>query len=86
MPRTRNTSLVALRTPILVTGTLGAPVVALDAQRLLARGAGAVALGLLNPLLALIPLIEPGPGLADPCAVTAPAAPVVSRAGVQKPK
>ena len=86
VPRTRKTSLVALRTPILVTGTLGAPVVSLDKERLLARGAGAVALGLLNPLLALIPLIEPGPGVADPCTVTAPAAPDVTRAGGQTPK
>lgn len=68
LPRTRTTSLVALRGPIRVTGTLGAPVVALDKPGIFARSAGAVVLGLVNPFLALIPLVDRGPGVTSPCA------------------
>lgn len=67
MPRTRSTSLIALRSPIHVGGTLGAPQINLDKTRVLARAGGAVALGLLNPLLALAPLVETGPGSASVC-------------------
>jgi len=35
---------------------------------LLARGAAAVALGALNPLLAFVPFIETGPGKDSDCA------------------
>jgi uncharacterized protein involved in outer membrane biogenesis len=66
-PKTRNTSLVALRTPIYVTGTFSKPQVELDKARIAARGIGAVALGLVNPLLALLPLVETGPGLESEC-------------------
>ena len=67
-PRTRTTSLVALRSPIHVTGTLGAPAVSLDKSRILARSAGAIVLGLVNPFLALLPLVDRGPGETSPCA------------------
>jgi AsmA protein len=67
VPRTKVTSLVALRSPIHVTGPLGKPVIALDTGRVVLRGAGALALGLVNPLLALIPLVEAGPGLDSEC-------------------
>ena len=67
VPRTRATSLVALRGPIHVGGTLGAPVVTLDKTRILTRAAGALALGLVNPLLALLPLVEAGPGPDSAC-------------------
>lgn len=67
VPHTRNTSMVSLRSPIHLGGTLGKPEVSLDIDRVLARGAGALALGLLNPLLALIPLVETGPGVQNEC-------------------
>lgn len=68
VPKTRNTSLVALRSPIHVGGTFSSPQVDLDLGRVAARGAGALALALINPLLALIPLVEAGPGKANECA------------------
>ena len=68
VPRTKVSSLVALRGPVYVTGTFAQPVVRLDTARIVARGAGALALGLLNPLLALLPLFEAGPGADNPCA------------------
>ena len=67
VPHSRKLSVIALRSPIHVGGRLGAPVVSLDKQRALARGAGALALGLLNPVLALLPLVETGPGLDNEC-------------------
>ena len=67
MPRTKVTSLVALRSPIYVKGPLGKPVIEVDTGRVVLRGAGALALGLVNPLLALIPLVEAGPGLDSEC-------------------
>ncbi|MBK7280596.1 AsmA family protein [Candidatus Aalborgicola defluviihabitans] len=68
VPHTRTTSLVALRSPIYIRGTFDAPKVTLDTASILARSAGAVALGLLNPVLALIPLVEKGPGRDQGCA------------------
>ena len=67
VPSTKVASLVALRGPVHVKGSLGKPVVALDSAGIAARGAGAVLLGLLNPLLALVPLFEAGPGVASEC-------------------
>ena len=67
VPRTKVSSVVALRGPVYVKGTFSQPQVALDTGRIVTRGAGALALGLLNPLLALIPLFEAGPGTDSPC-------------------
>jgi AsmA protein len=67
VPRTKVVSLVSLRTPIHITGGFGNPDVAVDRGRLLARGAGALALGLINPILALVPLVDPGPGVQAGC-------------------
>jgi AsmA protein len=67
VPKTKSTSPVALRSPIYVKGTFIDPQVDIDKGRVLARGAGAVLLGLVNPLLALIPLVEMGPGIKSEC-------------------
>jgi AsmA protein len=66
-PKTKKTSPVALRTPIYIRGRLAHPVVSIDKGRMAARAAGAIALGLVNPLLALIPLIDAGPGQDSDC-------------------
>lgn len=50
----------ALRTPVHLRGTFSAPRVTLDAGRLGARVGAAALLGLLNPIAALIPFIDPG--------------------------
>ena len=67
VPHTRNTSLVSLRGPLHLKGSLAAPVVTLDKAAIFTRSAGAIALGLINPLLALLPLVDTGPGLEDTC-------------------
>ena len=64
---TKNTSPLALRSPIYVRGSFAKPDVQVDKGRMAARAAGAVVLGLVNPLLALIPLIDAGPGQDSDC-------------------
>lgn len=65
--KTKNTSPVSLRSPIHVRGTLASPEVRVDRARVAARAIGAVALAIINPLLALIPLIDAGPGKDSDC-------------------
>lgn len=66
--RTKDTSPLALRSPIHVRGTFARPEAGVDTGRVAARALGAVALGMVNPLLALIPLIDAGPGQDSDCA------------------
>lgn len=66
-PKSKDASLIALRSPIYVRGSFAQPVVDVDKGRIAARGLGALALGLVNPLLALVPLVEAGPGLDSDC-------------------
>ena len=66
--RTKNTSPLALRSPLILRGSFVKPVVGVDKGKLAVRALGAVALGLVNPLLALIPLVDPGPGKDSDCA------------------
>jgi uncharacterized protein involved in outer membrane biogenesis len=65
--RTKKTSPLALRSPLILRGSFVKPVVGVDKGKLAARAVGAVALGLVNPLLALIPLVDPGPGKDSDC-------------------
>lgn len=74
-------SLISLRTPITVNGTLGKPDVGIEGRRLAGRVLGAVALGAAaGPAAAVIPLIERGEkSEADPCVTP------VAAAGAKKP-
>jgi uncharacterized protein involved in outer membrane biogenesis len=65
--KTKNTSPLALRTPILVRGSFAKPVAEIDKGPLALRAIGAIALGAINPLLAFIPLIDAGPGRDSDC-------------------
>jgi uncharacterized protein involved in outer membrane biogenesis len=51
---------LSLRTPIDVKGTLAKPTVSIEASGPMARGGAALLLGLLNPLAALVPFLDPG--------------------------
>ena len=66
--RTKDTSPVALRSPIHVRGSFARPEAGVDKGRVAARAVGATLLGMVNPLLALIPLIDAGPGQDSDCA------------------
>jgi AsmA protein len=65
--KTKNTSPLSLRSPIYITGNFAKPVIRVDQTRMAARALGALALGVVNPLLALIPLIDAGPGQDSDC-------------------
>lgn len=65
--KTKNTSPLALRSPIHISGNFAKPVIKLDQGRMAVRALGALALGVVNPLLALIPLIDAGPGQDSDC-------------------
>lgn len=66
-PNTKDTSPVALRSPIYVRGSFARPEVSVDKGRVALRAIGAVALGIASPVLALIPLIDAGPGKDSDC-------------------
>ena len=66
-PTATSSSPLALRSPIYVRGTFAQPTVGVDKGRVALRAAGAVALGLINPLLTIVPLIDRGPGQDSDC-------------------
>jgi len=61
-PYPKDMSVLSLRSPLKVTGTLGAPQAGPDKGALAGRAGLALALGAVNPLLALAATIETGPG------------------------
>lgn len=61
-------SLLSLRTPVTVTGTLAQPVVGVETETLAGRAIAAAALAVLAPPAALLAFIDFGePAAADPC-------------------
>jgi len=66
-PQPKEAGILSLRSPLRVYGSFRHPDYALDKKALAMRGGGAVALALLNPLAALLPLIETGPGEDTDC-------------------
>jgi uncharacterized protein involved in outer membrane biogenesis len=67
-PLPKDMSLVSLRGPLRVTGTFADPAYGLEKKSLARKAASMVLLGLINPLAAIVPLIETGPGKDAPCA------------------
>lgn len=66
--KTKVTSPLALSSPIYIRGSFSKPKASVDTARVASRALGALALGLVNPLLALMPLIDAGPGQDSDCA------------------
>ncbi len=66
--KTKNTSPLALRSPIYLRGSFAKPQFGVDKGRVAVRALGALALGIASPLLAIIPLIDAGPGQDSDCA------------------
>ena len=66
-PLPKQKSIVVLRTPFYLTGSFASPNLNPDYKTLAVRGGGAIALGLINPLAALLPLIETAPGKDADC-------------------
>ena len=80
-PKTKNTSPLALRSPIYVRGMFAKPQVSVNKGQVAARALGAIALGVVNPLLALVPLVDPGPGQDSDCRQLVRDARAVPRSG-----
>jgi AsmA protein len=66
-PEPKDGSVASLRTPLYIRGGFSKPKVSVDMKRLVAKGAGAAALAILNPLLMVLPLIDEGPGKDSDC-------------------
>lgn len=66
-PSPKDVSILSLRSPLKVSGTLGAPQGGLDRGALAGRAGLAIALGAINPLLALAATVETGPGQDADC-------------------
>lgn len=66
-PMPKKPSLLSLRGPLHLTGTFHDPGIQLDKPTISLRAGGALLLGLINPLAALLPLIETGPGKDSDC-------------------
>lgn len=58
-PKTKGFRVISLRSPLYVRGTFKAPKAGVQLGPLLARGGATLGLGLLNPLAAIIPLLQP---------------------------
>ena len=61
VPKPKKPGILSLRTPVHLFGSFRHPDFGLDKRQLALRAGAAVALALVNPLTALIPLIETGP-------------------------
>lgn len=66
-PLPKHPGLLSLRTPIQIGGTFRNPDVHLDKGPLLLRAGGAIALGALAPVAALLAFVEPGSGQSTDC-------------------
>ncbi len=84
-PKPKQAGIFSLRTPVQVHGSFRNPEVELDKAGLALRGGGAVALALVNPLAALLPLIETGPGEDADCSQLFAAARPAARAAGPSP-
>ena len=94
-PEPKDRSIGSLRTPLHIKGTFGQPDIGPDMGKLVARGAGTLAMGILNPLLAILPLLEEGKGKDSNCGALIaqanasskkkPGAPAVAQQKEQKP-
>ena len=67
-PHPKDRSVASLNSPLYIKGSFGAPKVAPDWKKMGVRGAGAVAMGLLSPALAVLPLMQEGKNKESPCA------------------
>jgi AsmA protein len=65
LAKPKNFSPLTLRSPILIKGTFANPQTSIDKGPVAAKVAGSIFLGLLNPLAAILPLIDFGEGV-DP--------------------
>ncbi|HUQ75235.1 MAG TPA: AsmA family protein [Burkholderiales bacterium] len=83
-PEPKDRSIASLNSPLYIRGTFGAPKVAPEWKRVGAKGVGAVVMGVLNPLLAVLPLMKDGKDKDSPCAQLIAAATKATKAPKEK--
>ena len=66
-PEPKDRSLASLNSPLYIRGPFKSPKVAPDWKKVATKGAGALIMGVINPLLAVIPLVNEGPGKDSNC-------------------
>jgi uncharacterized protein involved in outer membrane biogenesis len=66
-PEPKDRSIASLNSPLYIKGTFSEPKVAPDMGRLGAKGLGAIIMGAINPLLAVLPLMKEGKDKDSPC-------------------
>ncbi len=67
-PQPKDKSVASLNSPLYVRGTFSQPKPGADVKRIAAKGVGAVVMGILNPALAVLPLLNEGSGKDSNCA------------------
>ena len=67
-PKPKDSSIASLNTPLFVTGTFSDPKVAPEWGKLTLKGIGAIVMGVINPVLAVLPLFKEGKGEDSNCA------------------
>jgi uncharacterized protein involved in outer membrane biogenesis len=67
VPEPKDPSFASLRAPLYIRGTFSKPKVAPDMKQIAAKGLGAAAMAIINPLLAVIPLLNEGEGKDSDC-------------------
>lgn len=67
-PKPKDSSLASLNSPLFVQGTFSDPKVSPDVGKLAAKGVGAVLMGIINPVLAVLPLFKEGKAEDSNCA------------------
>jgi len=73
-PDPKDRSVASLNSPLHIRGTFSEPKVSVDMKRIATKGVGAVAMGIINPLLAILPLLNEGGGKDSNCAALITAA------------
>jgi AsmA protein len=66
-PKPKDNSIASLNTPLYVQGTFSKPKISPDMGKLAAKGVGALVMGIINPLLAVLPLFKEGKGEDSNC-------------------
>jgi AsmA protein len=66
-PKPKDSSIASLNTPLYVQGTFSEPKISPDLGKLAAKGLGALVMGIVNPLLAVLPLFKEGKGENSNC-------------------
>jgi AsmA protein len=85
-PRPKDSSAASLNSPLYVRGTFSHPKPSPDVPRLAAKGVGAVLMGIINPLLAVLPLVKQGKGDDSPCSQLMAEATKLKQAAAKVPK